>query len=421
MANPDHLEMLRQKKIQFWNARRMSLIAPDYSDADLCGADLHDADLRGADLRNANFNEANLYRADLSWTWLSGAYLNGANLHRAELSGAVLNGANLSGANLSGANLGMNFHGLQGETRRTALAGANLSGANLSEASFHGSELHRADLSGANLSGAYLVQASLRLANLSAANLSGANLTDADLYGADLTGANLAGANLQGGSLLETNCSDADLTGCRVYGISAWKVVLSKKTKQQNLIITKFGELEVTVDDIELAQFMYLLLYNEKIRNVIDTITSKVVLILGRFSKERKTVLDAIRDELRTRDLLPVIFDFSIPASRDVTDTVKVLASLARFVIADITNATEVRAELHNIIPQFTSLPVQMILLRGQRKFVSQRHLESYPWVLPVFEYETKEHLLANLDQNVLGPAEAKVLELRQGVASKSR
>ena len=33
--------------------------------------------------------------------------------------------------------------------------------------------------------------------------------------------------------------------------------------------------------------------------------------------------------------------------------------------------------------------------------------------VLPVFEYETKEHLSANLDQKVLGPAEAKVLELR--------
>ena len=84
------------------------------------------------------------------------------------------------------------------------------------------------------------------------------------------------------------------------------------------------------------------------------------------------------------------------------------------FVIADITNATEVRAELHNIVPQFTSLPVQMILQRGHRKFVSEPHLEKYPWVLPAFPYETKEHLLANLNQNVVGPAEAKVLEIRE-------
>ena len=48
-------------------------------------------------------------------------------------------------------------------------------------------------------------------------------------------------------------------------------------------------ESEVTVDDLEVAQFVYLLLHNEKVRRVIDTITSKVVLILGRFSiPERK-------------------------------------------------------------------------------------------------------------------------------------
>lgn len=54
----------------------------------------------------------------------------------------------------------------------------------------------------------------------------------------------------------------------------------------------------ITVDNLEVAQFIYLLLNNEKIRQVIDTITSKVVLILGRFTDERKSVIDAIREEL---------------------------------------------------------------------------------------------------------------------------
>ncbi|MFL5287126.1 MAG: hypothetical protein ACJ8AW_40690 [Rhodopila sp.] len=129
---------------------------------------------------------------------------------------------------------------------------------------------------------------------------------------------------------------------------------LSEGTKQQNLVITMPNEPEITVDDIKVAQFVYLLLHNEKIRQVIDTITSKTVLILGRFSiPERKAVLDALRDELRKRDLLPIVFDFSIPAARDVTETVKVLAGLVRFAIADITDATEVRAELHSIVPDF--------------------------------------------------------------------
>ena len=130
-----------------------------------------------------------------------------------------------------------------------------------------------------------------------------------------------------------------------------------------------------------------------------------MVLILGRFSGERKLILDAMRGDLRRRNLLPVIFDFSVPRSRDVTETVKVLAGLARFVIADVTDATEVRAELHNLVLDFTSLPVQPILLRGQREFVSLPHLAKFPWLLPTFEYDLKEHLLANLDRALWPPA----------------
>jgi hypothetical protein len=85
-------------------------------------------------------------------------------------------------------------------------------------------------------------------------------------------------------------------------------------TKQQNLIITRENEPAVTVDNI--AQFMYLLLHNEDVRDVIDTVNSKAVLILGRFTDERKTVLDALREELRKRNYLPILFDFDVPATR---------------------------------------------------------------------------------------------------------
>lgn len=58
------------------------------------------------------------------------------------------------------------------------------------------------------------------------------------------------------------------------------------------------------------------------IRHVVDTITSKAVLILGRFTDERKAVLDALRQELRKRDYLPILFDFAVPATRDMTETI---------------------------------------------------------------------------------------------------
>src|SRR5262249_20430287 len=50
----------------------------------------------------------------------------------------------------------------------------------------------------------------------------------------------------------------------------------------------------------------------------------------------RKAVLDALRDELRHRNYLPILFDFEKPSNRDITETVSTLAHLARFVIADI-------------------------------------------------------------------------------------
>ena len=121
---------------------------------------------------------------------------------------------------------------------------------------------------------------------------------------------------------------------------------IKKETKQSNLIITRGAEAVITVDNLEVAQFIYLLLHNEKIRQVIDTITTKVVLILGRFTPERKVVLDAIREELRRRDYIPVLFDFDKPGTKDTHETIPTLARLARFLIADITEPKSIPQEL---------------------------------------------------------------------------
>ncbi len=114
----------------------------------------------------------------------------------------------------------------------------------------------------------------------------------------------------------------------------------------------------ITVDSLKVAQFIYLLLINEEIREVIDTITSKVVLILGRFTPGRKQILDAIKNELRKRNYSPILFDFEKPSSRDITETVSTLAHLSRFVIADITDAKSIPQELSHIVPFLPSVPI---------------------------------------------------------------
>jgi hypothetical protein len=190
---------------------------------------------------------------------------------------------------------------------------------------------------------------------------------------------------------------------------------MERKARRSNPIelgnFTHRDESAIQVDNLEVAQFIYLLLSNEKIRNVIDTITSKVVLILGRFTPERKVVLDAIREELRKREYLPILFDFEKPASKDLTGTISTLANMARFIIADLTDPSSVPHELAMVVPG-TTVPVQSILLEGQREYAMFVDLQKrYHCVLEPYQYKSKELLLSDLSDRVIAPAEAKAKE----------
>ena len=334
----------------------------DLTEANLSLADLSWSDLSEANLFKANLDNANLFRADLSWSDLSEADLSRADLSGADLSGAYLIDVNLSRANLS----------------RADLSGADLSGADVSRANLSGADLFMANLRGADLS-----RANLRGADLSDANLREANLCEANLSKAKLSGAELINANL-----VETDLKNADFTGCRIYGVSAWNLRTNKKTKQTGLIITQYNEPTVTVDDLEVAQFIYLVLNRKKIRKVIDSITSKAVLILGRFTPERKTVLDVIANELRKNNLLPIIFDFDRVTSRDFTETIKTLAGMSLFVIADITNPKSAPLELQATIPDY-QIPFVPIIEEGEQPFSMFRDLPKYPWVLRLLQYSS--------------------------------
>jgi uncharacterized protein YjbI with pentapeptide repeats len=378
------------------NLKEANLGRADLTGASLIQANLEGADLRAAKLQRANLSEANLQGADLTEASFVGADLSGAILAGANLREAKLERANLSGANLTKANL----------------LGANLSGAVSIDADLTRANLTEANLLGANLSGAVSIDADLTRANLTEADLSGAYLAGANLGRADFTSANLSGANLAEANLVQADLTDADLTGCRVYGVSAWNLKL-ERAKQQNLVITRNDEPEITVDNIEVAQFIYLMLNNQKVRDVIDTITSKAVLILGRFTDKRKAVLDALRDELRKCDYLPILFDFAVPATRDITETVSLLARMARFIIADLTDPSSIPQELQAIVPHL-AVPVQPLLEGSSRPYAMFKDYRKYDWVLPVCRYEGLETLLATLKEKVIDPAEEKVKDLRR-------
>jgi hypothetical protein len=296
------------------------------------------------------------------------------------------------------------------------LSEADLSGADLCWADLRGADLYRALLRGADLRGALLRGADLRGADLRWVHLPLADLREADLTGADLSGADLRWADLRGADLstailVGTNLKEANLTGCKVYGIAAWDINLAG-AQQADLVITPEDEPVITVDNLEVAQFIYLLLHNEKIREVIDTITSKAVLILGRFTPDRKVVLDAMREELRRQNYLPILFDFEKPASRDLTETISILAHLARFIIADLTEAKSIPQELQQIVPDLPTVPVQPVLQASAQEYSMFEHFKHYPWVLATYRYRSLEEVIASLAEKVIAPAELKANEL---------
>jgi uncharacterized protein YjbI with pentapeptide repeats len=408
MANEDQLMILRQG-MMVWNRWRTE------NPNDII--DLSGADLRNADLVGANLSEANLHKALISWSNLHRAYIVDADLSETELIGAKLTEAKLTNANLSKANLQGSYLG-GAELRRANLFNANLTEASLiktdlAEADLSWTYLDRADLREANLHMAKFRVASLRSTDFRKANLIGSDLRGARLRETNLTDADLTKANLSMAVLVETNLENAILSDCNIYGISAWEPKLAG-AKQKDLIITRKDQPAITVDNLEVAQFIYLLLHNEKLRDIIDIVAEKAVLILGRFTEERKVVLDAIKNELRKYHYIPILFDFEKSNARDIGETVSTLAHMARFIIADITDAKSVQLELEMIAPRIKSVPIRLILKKSDPAFeMIETILRNSQVIWPPYLYTNQTELLSTIRENIIEPAENKVEKQR--------
>ncbi|MXW80375.1 MAG: FRG domain-containing protein, partial [Gemmatimonadetes bacterium] len=117
MANPQHIQWLKEG-VSAWNKRRESAtFKPDLSSHDFGGRTLFETNrgrerdhwervpLRGIDLRDANLAHADLRVVDLSEASLYYANLTGASLSQAILVGTDLRFANLTDANFVNADL----------------------------------------------------------------------------------------------------------------------------------------------------------------------------------------------------------------------------------------------------------------------------------------------------------------------------
>ncbi|HEU5379435.1 MAG TPA: toll/interleukin-1 receptor domain-containing protein [Ktedonobacteraceae bacterium] len=422
MANQEHLDILSQG-VKVWNTWRQEHpeIRPDLSKANLKEADLGEVDFTEVNLNRANLSEANLGRADLRKADLSRANLREANLYSAYLEGANLKSANFKEADLNDAHLYRanlsKSHLFSTDLNGADLRETDLSNADLRWAFLYGAYLNKANLNRADLRGASLIRADLNGADLSAAVLSGALLVEAHLREANLCLADLSGADLSDAILTGVVACEANFIGCRVHGISVWDTEL-EGASQLGLIITPENEPEITVDNLELAQFIYLLLNNQDIRQVIDTITSHVVLILGHFTGERKAILEVLRRELRVQHYSPVVFDFEELAGQDFIETVRTLANMARFVLIDLTDLENALDDIVKVVPH-CRVPMQPLLFLDSHQHKYSQFLDlrrNHRWILPLHCYQDNSSLLASLQEKIIQVAEEKSEELKQRI-----
>src|SRR5208337_4943704 len=394
MVIEEHLEVLK-KGVTYWNSWRLenqdvtpdlsSITLPhmDYSGINFSKVDLSDTEIEDVDLQKSNLCDAKLYnskfvRSNLNIASLENAKAINVNFINTQLQATILRGADLS----------------QTIFWESGIVGSDFTDANLFQVNFLGAYLSGTIFKRSNLREAILQGANTIQADFSYANLEGANLSWTRIDSTNFSHSNLNKVNLMRAQLIESNFENASLNDCSVYGISAWGLKL-ENADQSDLVITRDEVPKITVDNLELAQFIYLFLYSEKIHDTIQALTAKVVLILGRFTQERKNILEAIRGELRKYNYVPILFDFDRPESRDRAETIDMLAHISRFIIADITDARSVPAELEHIVPNLPSVPVQTIMHSSEEEYGLFDHMRRYSWVLQPYRYDSLQMLMA--------------------------
>lgn len=386
MANDEHISILKSG-VAAWNDWYAST---NHRVADLCGADLS-----GMKLNSINFHRANLKGAILRNTQLQYAYLKDA-----DLTGAILDGTNLVHANARGAIFNMVV------ANRPNFAVSTLRQAKFQGSKLFGARFHRAYLRDTDLSDAAFIDCWLRFATLN---------------GATCLNTDFAGSDLRYASMVKTDLKAAKLTDVCVFGISAWGIETDANTVQDLIVGNNEHELEAQLrtHDLRTAQLLSLMLDSAGVRTVIDSVSSKLVLILGSFSPAEKGVLDALRLSLQNFGYVAVEFDFERPHERDYAETVLILVGMSRFVVADFTNSKEVRAEVGQARRQYPRVPFIPIVMDGAPLPITMANSFNEDELRLLVTYRHANDLVQKVLSSIIEPAEKQAQQIARDIASR--
>jgi hypothetical protein len=166
----------------------------------------------------------------------------------------------------------------------------------------------------------------------------------------------------------------------------------------KDLVISKDKQPHITVDDIEVAQFIYMILDNKKVKNVIDTLKTKAILILSSFDEESMLIHSILKDTIRSHGYLPLLFDFKAPYTQELMETVKTMALLSCFVIVDLSRRSGQLHELASLVRD-TYIPFTTIAREGTKITTMQREFRHYYWYKDKYFPYSPEKVVTHIPQ----------------------
>ena len=143
---------------------------------------------------------------------------------------------------------------------------------------------------------------------------------------------------------------------------------------------------------------------------------------LGRFTGGRIALLERLKEELRKRNFLPMVFNFDKPEVKDFTETIRLLAGLSHFVIADITKASSAPLELQAVVPE-CMIPFVTIIEQGEEPFsmFTDLWIKYRDWVFNPIGYPSVDRLIEVLDTKIVRPAQDRFATLLARKAEELR
>ncbi|MGP1347359.1 MAG: pentapeptide repeat-containing protein [Phycisphaerales bacterium] len=321
---------------------------------------------------------------------ISGVYVTNITFFQSDFVDLVAHNSWIVDAKFTGNNSIINSY----------LQGSNLSGINGRGVCFRGTRFSHSDITHCRFSPLVLEilsrytispgtapQAEEKSVSIGRTDFSGCQINDCDLSYSNFTRADLSGADISDSRIYGANFTDIVATGLR----------------QRSLNISPEDEWPaVSVDNVHIASLMRLVLDNKELGQIIDSLGSKTVLLLSRFSDGFAPELQMMREVLAENDLVPLIFDFDPPARKSNLQTIKIMASIARFAIVNISDPRSVPFEIAAIedIPKF---PTQLIIREGEEPFGMLDGLyQDRPNIYPPIAYRSVDHLRELLNDTII-------------------